>query len=230
MGSYNAAVPPDANPSLKTSALSVGEFVDRLASAEPVPGGGSASAVAGSLGAGLVAMVAGLSIGRPKYAAHAALHETAIATGQRLAARFLELSDTDAAAYAGFAAALKMPRDTDEERAARKAALESAARVAAEVPLETVQACLELVAAAESLVGRSNVNASSDLNVAALLVEAAGRGAAENVLVNLPSVGDDAYTAVTTAQVMRLLDDIEELATATHEGVRNGASREPLRA
>jgi formiminotetrahydrofolate cyclodeaminase len=216
-------VPPDANPSLTTSALSVGEFVDRLASAEPVPGGGSASAVAGSLGAGLVAMVAGLSIGRPKYAAHAALHET-------LAARFLELSDTDAAAYAGFAAALKMPRDTDEERAARKAALESAARVAAEVPLETVGACLELVAAAESLVGRSNVNASSDLNVAALLGEAAGRGAAENVLVNLPSVGDDEYTAVTTAQVMRLLDDIEELASATHEGVRNGASREPLRA
>jgi glutamate formiminotransferase/formiminotetrahydrofolate cyclodeaminase len=175
-------------------------------------------------------MVAGLSIGRPKYAAHAALHETSIATGQRLAARFLELSDTDAAAYAGFAAALKMPRDTDAEQAARKAALQAAARVAAEVPLDTVGACLELVAVAESLVGRSNVNASSDLNVAALLGEAAGRGAAENVLVNLPSVGDDAYTTVTTARVMRLLDDIEALAASTHEGVRSGASREPLRA
>ena len=226
--SYNAAVPPDANPSLTSSALSLGEFVDRLASAEPVPGGGSASAVAGSLGAGLVAMVAGLSAGRPKYAAHAGLHETAIATGQRLAKRFLELSDTDAEAYAGFAAALKMPRDTDAEQASRKAALQAAARIAAEVPLDTVEACLELVATAESLVGRSNVNASSDLNVAALLGEAAGRGAAENVLVNLPSVGDDAYTAVTTARVMRLLDDIEELAAATHEGVRSGASREPL--
>ena len=226
--SYNAAVPPDANPSLTSSALSLGEFVDRLASAEPVPGGGSASAVAGSLGAGLVAMVAGLSAGRLKYAAHAALHDTAIATGQRLAKRFLELSDTDAEAYAGFAAALKMPRDTDAEQASRKAALQAAARIAAEVPLDTVEACLELVATAESLVGRSNVNASSDLNVAALLGEAAGRGAAENVLVNLPSVGDDAYTAVTTARVMRLLDDIEELAAATHEGVRSGASREPL--
>lgn len=227
--SYNAAVPPDANPSLTSSALSLGEFVDRLASAEPVPGGGSASAIAGSLGAGLVAMVAGLSIGRPKYADHAALHETAMATGRRLAARFLDLSDTDAAAYAGFAAALKMPRDTEAEQAARKTALQAAARVAAEVPLDTVEACLELVAAAESLVGRSNVNASSDLNVAALLGEAAGRGAAENVLVNLPSVGDDAYTGVTTARVMRLLDDIEELAAATHEGVRSGTSREPLR-
>jgi glutamate formiminotransferase/formiminotetrahydrofolate cyclodeaminase len=153
-----------------------------------------------------------------------------MATGRRLARRFLELSDTDAAAYAGFAAALKMPRETDEEQAARKTALQAAARVAAEVPLDTVEACLELVATAESLVGRSNGNASSDLNVAALLGEAAGRGAAENVLVNLPSVGDDAYTAVTTARVMRLLDDIEELAAATHQGVRSGASREPLRA
>jgi glutamate formiminotransferase/formiminotetrahydrofolate cyclodeaminase len=173
-------------------------------------------------------MVAGLSIDRPKYAAHAGLHKTAIATGRRLATRFLELSDSDAAAYAGFAAALKMPRDTDAEQAARKAALQAAARVASEVPLDTVEACLELVAVAESLVGRSNVNASSDLNVAALLAEAAGRGAAENVLVNLPSVGDDSYTGVTTARVMRLLDDIEELAGATHEGVRGGASREPL--
>jgi formiminotetrahydrofolate cyclodeaminase len=219
---------PDAESTLRSSALTLGEFVDRLASAEPVPGGGSASAVAASLGAGLVAMVAGLSIDRPKYAAHAGLHQTAIKAGRRLATRFLELSDKDAAAYAGFAAALKMPRDTDAEQAARKAALQAAARVASEVPLDTVEACLELVAVAESLVGRSNVNASSDLNVAALLAEAAGRGAAENVLVNLPSVGDDSYTGVTTARVMRLLDDIEELAGATHEGVRGGASREPL--
>jgi formiminotetrahydrofolate cyclodeaminase len=81
---------------------------------------------------------------------------------------------------------------------------------------------------AESLVGRSNTNAASDLNVAALLGEAAGRGAAENVLVNLPSVGDEAYTSATTARVMGLLDDIRDFAAATHEGVRSGESREPL--
>ena len=227
-GFYNAAVPADDQPTLTSSALSLGEFVDRLASAEPVPGGGSASAVAASLGAGLVAMVAGLSVGRPKYAAHVALHERAIATGRRLATRFLELSDDDAAAYGEFAAALKLPRETEADQAVRRAALQSAARVAAQVPLRTVEACLELVAMADSLVGRSNANASSDLNVAALLGEASARGAAENVLVNLPSVGDEAYSATTTAKVMGLLDDIEELAAATHEGVRSGASREPL--
>ena len=207
--------------------LTLGGFVDVLASAEPVPGGGSASAVAASLGAGLVAMVASLS-DRPKYADHAALHQRSIETGRRLATRFLDLADEDSKAYAGFAAAMKMPKDDDAQKAARSEALQVAARRAAEVPLATVQACLELVAAAETLVGRSNVNAASDLNVAALLGEAAARGAAENVLVNLPSVGDPAWVGETTANVMGLLDTIEELAAATHAGVNGGESRDPV--
>ena len=221
-------MPEDEDSALYSGALTLGDFVDRLASAEPVPGGGSASAVAASLAAGLVAMVAGLSEGRPKYAAHAALHASAIEVGRRLAGRFLELSDEDARAYSGFATALKLPRETDDEKARRQAALSVAARESAEAPLATVEACLELVVTVESLVGRSNTNAASDLNVAALLGEAAARGAAENVLVNLPSVGDDEYAAVTTSRVLGLLDDIRDFAAATHAGVRNGDARGPL--
>jgi methenyltetrahydrofolate cyclohydrolase len=220
---------PTGEPSRESfGGLSIAEFVDRLASAEPVPGGGSASAVAASLGAALMAMVASLSRDRPKYAPHADLHDRAIEVGRRLARRFLELADEDSSAYGGFAASLKLPRDTDAERESRRAAMSEAARAAADVPLAVVEACLELVATAESLVGRSNANASSDLNVAALLAEAAARGAAENVLVNLPSVADDAYRGVATARVMSLLDDIEELAAAVHEGVRRGDVRDPL--
>jgi methenyltetrahydrofolate cyclohydrolase len=195
--------------------LTVDAFVDLLASSEPVPGGGSASAVAASLGAALVAMVGSLSQGRPKYAAHEALHLRAIDRGRALATRFLDLADTDAAAYGRFAAAMKLPRDTDEERAKRTAAL-------------TVEACLELVSLAEALVGRSNVNASSDLNVAAMLGEAAARGAAENVIVNLPAVGDDMYAAQMTERVKLLLDDVESLASMTREAVLSGDVREPL--
>jgi formiminotetrahydrofolate cyclodeaminase len=221
-------MPDDASSRTSFADLTLGAFVDRLASAEPVPGGGSASAVTASLGAALVAMVAALSRGRPKYADHAALHERAIAVGERLSRRFLELADEDAAAFAAFAAAAKLPRDTVEERSVRSAALAVAARTASEVPLATVEACLELVVTAEVLAGRSNVNAASDLNVAALLGEAAGRGAAENVLVNLPSVGDDDYSASTTARVMGLIDDIEDFAAATRAGVSSGDSRDPL--
>lgn len=208
--------------------LTIATFVDRLASAEPVPGGGSASAVAASLAAALLAMVASLSEDRPKYAMHADLHTRSRETGERLAAQFLDLADEDAAAYAVFATALKMPRTTDEERETRRAALSSAARVASEIPLVTVEACLELVAAAESLVGRSNVNASSDLDVAVLLGEAAARGAAANVLINLPSVDDETYSGEATARVMALLDSLKEIAHTVHLGVRSGEPRDPI--
>ncbi len=203
-------------------------FVDALASAAPVPGGGSASAVAASFGAGLVAMVAALSEGRPKYASHAELHRRSQEVGQRLAARFLHLADEDSDAYADFAAAMKLPKETDAERASRKSALSVAAKRAAEVPMLTVEACLELVATAEALVGRSNVNASSDLDVATLLGEAAARGAAANVLINLPSVDDESFSGEATARVMGLLDSIEEIVATVHSGVRSGEAREPL--
>jgi formiminotetrahydrofolate cyclodeaminase len=208
--------------------LTLAAFVQRLASADPVPGGGSASAVAGALGASLVAMVAALSEGRPRYAAHAGTHARASSEGRRLVDQLLDLADQDAVAYGSFAAAMKLPRETDEERAARSAAMRTAARTAAEVPLACVAACRELLAAAESLAGRSNVNAASDLAVAANLGEAAARGAAENVLINLPAMGDELLATQLTEQVVGYLHDVQDLADQIRETVRSGTTRDPL--
>ncbi|MGZ8501694.1 MAG: cyclodeaminase/cyclohydrolase family protein [Candidatus Limnocylindrales bacterium] len=206
----------------------VGEFVDDLASDKPVPGGGSASAVAGALGAGLVAMVAALSAGRPRYAEHATIHDLAGARGRELADRFLTLADRDSDAYSDFAAALKLPRETEAEKLARTKALRLAARVAAEIPLACVEACRELVIAAEMLAGRSNANAASDLSVASRLAEAAAQGAAANVLVNLPSVGDDVFTGEMTTRVEDLLADVVSIASRTRAVVASGEARSPL--
>jgi glutamate formiminotransferase/formiminotetrahydrofolate cyclodeaminase len=152
----------------------------------------------------------------------------AIETGHRLSDRFLALADSDAEAYAGFAAALKLPRDTVAEIETRTGAMQAAARRAAEVPLECVEACLDLVGAAEALAGRSNPNAGSDVDVAALLGEAAARGAAANVLINLPSTGDPEFEGEMTARVTELLSTIEDLASQTHQAVASGEHRDPL--
>lgn len=208
----------------------VDQFISLLASGEPVPGGGAAAAIAGSLGGALVAMVASLSAGRPKYAEHEALLVEARAAGQELADRLLNLADEDANAFAGFGAAMKMPRDTDEERAARTKALQTAARAATEAPFKTVQACLEVAAMAEAMAGRSNKNASSDLEVAGLMAVAAARAAAANVYVNLPSMGDESAAGELLVRTEALLDEVERLSSRTREVVRGGDARPPLNA
>ena len=208
--------------------LTVAEFVERLASGEPVPGGGSAAAIAGSLGGALVSMVAALSEGRPKYAEHTALLAEAGAAGKELADRFLSLADEDAAAYAGFGVAMKMPRDTDDEKAARAEAIRAAARASSDAPFKTVEACHTMVAWAESLAGRSNKNASSDLEVASLMAVAASHAAAANVYVNLPAIGDEEAAQELLVQTKLLVDEIDRVAAQVREQVRGGESRAPL--
>jgi formiminotetrahydrofolate cyclodeaminase len=210
--------------------LTVDQFISLLASAEPVPGGGSAAAVAGSLGGALVAMVASLSAGRPKFAEHEFLLTDAKATGEALADHLLTLADEDAAAFAGFRVAMKMPRDTEDEMAARTNALQTAARAATEAPFRTVQACLQVALTAESMAGRSNKNASSDLEVAGLMAVAAARSAAANVYINLPSMGDDDAAQDMLVRTGAMVDDIERLSSRIREVVRGGETRPPLAA
>lgn len=202
-------------------------FIELLGSATPSPGGGAAAAVAAACGAALVAMVASLSVDRPKYAAYGASHARHGDAGGALAGRLLGLADEDADAYAAFAAALKLPRATDAEKALRTTSIRASARVAAEAPLRTLEACRDVVTGSEGLAGRSNLNASSDLAVASRLAEAAAHGAAENVLVNLPSLGDEALADEMRGRVEALLAEIEDLAEATRAHVERGALRDP---
>ena len=207
--------------------LTLDEFTSRLASSEPVPGGGSASAVAASLAASLLVMVAALSEGRPKYERYASTISRARGAGEAGRVRFLQLADADAGAYSRFVAARRLGTETDEERARRDAAVEDAARGAADVPLQIVRECEELAVEIEALAGRSNVNASSDLNVAALLLDAAARGASANVLTNLPSIPDPVYVGEATKEVRARLATVERLVRRVGERVEKDELREP---
>jgi methenyltetrahydrofolate cyclohydrolase len=208
--------------------LTLTEFGEKLASSDPVPGGGSASAVAASLAASLVAMVATLSQNRPKYADHAALHKMAIPAATALATELLNVADEDAAAYAACAFALKLPKEAFADRELRDQQVKATAQVAAEVPLRCVERCHDVLLLTEALAGRSNINASSDLRVAALLAEAAGHGAAENVLVNLPLIGETDWTRDAAARTRALLAQISELKDRVHEIVSSGERRDAV--
>ena len=215
------------DPSTRYADLTLGAFEDHLASAEPVPGGGSASAIAGSMAASLLAMVSRLSADRPKYADYATTHASALQVAEGARARLLSLADDDARAYAAFGAARKMPRETEPEQQARDAATREAAKQASEVPLAVVQECAEVMVAVEAMTGRSNLNASSDLEVAGRLAAAGARGAAANVMINLPSVGDESYAGGTTAEVTKLLETIDRLGAQISQRVAAGTLREP---
>jgi len=215
-----------ATPSFR--GLTLAEFADRLASPEPVPGGGSASAVAAALGASLVSMVATLTQGRPKYAAHAPLSATVEPAAKALAFELLDLADEDARAYAACAVALRLPREAFADKEFRDNQIRATAQVAAEVPLRCVERCIDALRLAELLAGRSNLNASSDLRVASLLLEAAADGAAANVLVNLPLIGENEWTKATEGEVARLMTEAATLANAIRGIVASGETREPV--
>lgn len=218
--------PVQAPPSFRD--LSLADFGERLASPDPVPGGGSASAVAASLGASLVAMVATLTQGRPKYAQHAPLCEAVTPAAKALASELLDLADEDARAYAACAIALKLPREAFADKELRDRQIRETAQVAAEVPLRCVERCLDALRLAELLAGRSNVNASSDLRVASLLLEAAADGAAANVLVNLPLIGTTDWTTATEARVAEFMREVATLAKATRAVVASAEPRSPV--
>ena len=173
-------------------------------------------------------MVATLTQGRAKYAQHADLCERTAPAAKALANELLRLADEDAAAYAACAFALKLPREAFADKEFRDQQIRMTATVAAEVPLRCVERCLDAIRMAEALAGRSNVNASSDLRVASLLLEAAADGAAANVLVNLPLIGENEWTVATEARVGELLAEVVSIAKSVRSIVAGGEARAPL--
>lgn len=171
--------------------LTVEAFMGQLASSAPTPGGGSAAALAGAMGAALVHMVVELTTGRPDAEpVEDELRDLALAAAG-FQSELLQFVENDAAAYASVVAARRLPRDSERERELRRVQIDAAVRDATRSPLHIAERASEVLALAERLAPIGNRNAISDVGVAGLLASVALRGGALNVSINLPSLPDD---------------------------------------
>ncbi len=202
---------------MKMCDLSVSALLDLTASDAPAPGGGSISALAGALGAALASMVASLSLGKKGYEDVQEEMTALSAEGKALMDELLAAMDADTEAFNGYMAALALPKSTDEEKAARRAAMQKGLKEAALVPLATARLAARVFPLAEAAVRRGNKNAVTDGMVAALTARSAVLGSLLNVRINLASIRDEAFVAEQKAacaelQVLALAEEAKILA------------------
>jgi methenyltetrahydrofolate cyclohydrolase len=171
--------------------LTTRDLLDRFASSQPTPGGGSAAALAGAAAAALVAMVAAMAKTRTGAAPERQRLDTALGWARESGARLRVLVDEDTQAYDSVVAAYRLPKGTDGEKAERKSAIATALAHAADVPLRTAEACLVVLRAAQEAAAHGNPNAVSDARTAGALAYSGLVGAAENVRINVGAPGPD---------------------------------------
>ena len=176
---------------MKLADMQVTQFCDVLASDAPAPGGGSTAALEGALGAALTAMVCGLTtIGKSKEK-YAEYQEFVLASQKKaldLKARFVDVMDRDTEAFNVVSAAFGMPKATDEEKAARSAAIQKGLEGCTRTPFEMMELAAETLELTAELLGKTNDSAASDLGISALSMRAAIQGAWLNVLINIGSL------------------------------------------
>jgi len=184
--------------------LNIKEFVAETASNSPVPGGGSVAALAGSLGVALATMVANLTVGKEKYAAVEAEMQDVIKKGDDIREKLVELIDRDATSFDGVMKAFKLPKETDEDKAARSAKIQSEYKYAASVPMETAELAMAIMDLAEVVVEKGNPNAVTDGAVAAMMSRTAVLSALLNVKINIGSIKDETFVKEMTEKMEAL--------------------------
>lgn len=204
---------------MKLADMQVRQFADVLASDAPAPGGGSVAALEGALGAALTAMVCTLTEGKKQYAEHCEAIAAVRAEAAVLQERFIDVMDRDTEAFMVVSRAFAMPKATDEEKAARSAAIQKGLIGCTETPFEMMHLAADTIALTESLLGRFNESAASDLGVAALSLRAAVQGAWLNVLINIGSLKDREAAERYRARGEELVKTVLESADRVYEKV-----------
>lgn len=193
---------------MKLAEMTVTQFAQVLGSDAPAPGGGSTAALAGALGAALTAMVCQLSVDKKQFAE---IREDILAVQAKAADlqnRFLDVMDRDTEAFLVVSNAFAMPKATEEEKAARSAAIQAGLEGCTATPFEMMQLAAETVALTESMLGRFNTASASDLGVGALSLRTAVQGAWLNVLINIGSLKNKELAEDYRAKGQALVDQV----------------------
>jgi len=187
--------------------LKVQDFVREVASESPAPGGGSVAALSCSLGAGLISMQANLTIGKKGYEDQQDKMKEIALISSSAAEVFLKVIDADTKAFDAFMDAMRMPKDTDEQKSARSAAMQGALKGAIFVPLQLAKDAASLIDTCEYAIKHGNKNAASDGAVALTMIRSGILAAIFNVRINLGGIKDEEFAKKIAAEV----DDIERV-------------------
>ncbi len=197
----------------------IDEFLDVLASSSPAPGGGSVAALSGALGAALTSMVANLTIGKKKYVDVEADMKKVLREAENLRAKFTSLVERDTQAFNKVMEAFGLPKETEDQKALRSAAIDETIREATLVPLEVMKHCIDALALARVVALKGNRNSISDAGVSALMLHAACEGAALNVKINLNTLSDTDFVGWKSEEVKSLLKTSKMMLEETQDMV-----------
>jgi formiminotetrahydrofolate cyclodeaminase len=207
------------------ASLTLDEFLTRLGSSDPTPGGGAMAAVAGALAAAMLAMTCNLTFGRPRYADVEAQVRDLLTETSSWQHRLMELADADADAYLAVRDAYGMPRGDDAERAARAEAIEHSMHGATEVPIETMEASRRLLDLALLAAELTNVNTLGDVAVAAHVATGATRAAADQARLNIANLADQEFAGAMQERISSALADADAVVARTLEAINQRTSQ-----
>lgn len=199
---------------------SVEAFLSELAGAAPTPGGGSAAAIIGAMGAALLSMVCNVTAGKKGLELVEPDMRAVRDQTERLRARLTAMVAEDIAAFDGLMAAYRLPKTNDEEKSRRAEAIQSNLRAATETPLACARACAEVVMLARRAAEKGFAGVISDAGVGVLAANSALRGAALNVYINAPSLKDRSFATAATTEVETLIEQCARESEAVFDLVR----------
>lgn len=203
------------------TSLRITEFLDELASSSPAPGGGSVAALSGALGVALTSMVCNLTVGKKKYTAVEQEMKTILARAEELRKTLTDLIVRDTEAFNKVIEAFSLPKETDDQKALRSAAIQESTKEATLVPLRVMKLTVDGLALAKTVAEKGNVNSISDAGVSALMLYAAAEGAALNVQINLSGINDAEFVGWNTDEVCSILRSCKVKAEEIREIVKN---------